>query len=110
MKNERAGGTNTRELHAFGRRDFLASTALGEAALTLGPPADRSQGIKVIRMAYEKGVTLFDTAEVYGPYTSEDLVGEALAPFRDRVTIATKFGFNLDGPGGLNSRPEHIKK
>ena len=75
-----------------------------------GPPADRSQGIKVIRAAYEKGVTFFDTAEVYGPYTNEDLVGEALAPFRDKVAIATKFGFNLEGSGGLNSRPEHIKK
>jgi aryl-alcohol dehydrogenase-like predicted oxidoreductase len=75
-----------------------------------GPPADRSQGIKVIRAAYEKGVTFFDTAEVYGPYTNEDLVGETLAPFRDKVAIASKFGFNLEGSGGLNSRPEHIKK
>lgn len=75
-----------------------------------GPPADRSQGIKVIRTAYEKGVTFFDTAEVYGPFTNEDLVGEALAPFRDKVAIATKFGFNLEGLGGLNSRSEHIKK
>jgi aryl-alcohol dehydrogenase-like predicted oxidoreductase len=75
-----------------------------------GPPADRHQGIKVIRTAYEKGVTFFDTAEVYGPYTNEDLVGEALAPFRDNVIIASKFGFDLEGPGGLNSRPEHIKK
>jgi aryl-alcohol dehydrogenase-like predicted oxidoreductase len=75
-----------------------------------GPPADRSQGIKLIRIAYEKGVTFFDTAEVYGPYTNEDLVGEALAPFRNKVAIATKFGFNLEGSGGLNSRPEHIKK
>lgn len=75
-----------------------------------GPPAPREQGIKVIRTAYEKGVTFFDTAEVYGPYTNEDLVGEALAPFRDKVVIATKFGFNLQGPGGLNSRPEHIKQ
>src|SRR6476620_7969122 len=75
-----------------------------------GPAADRTQGIKTIRTAYEKGVTFFDTAEVYGPYTNEDLVGEALAPFRDKVAIATKFGFNLEGSGGLNSRPEHIKK
>lgn len=75
-----------------------------------GPPADRSQGIQVIRSAHEQGVTFFDTAEVYGPYTSEDLVGEALAPIRDKVVIATKFGFNLEGPPGLNSRPEHIKK
>ncbi len=76
-----------------------------------GAPAPRDQGIKVIRAAHEKGVTLFDTAEVYGPYTSEELVGEALAPIRDKVHIATKFGFNLeDASGGLNSRPEHIKK
>ena len=74
-----------------------------------GPPADRSQGIKVIRAAHEKGVTFFDTAEVYGPFTNEELVGEALAPFRDKVTIATKFGFDIEA-GGLNSRPEHIKK
>ena len=70
-----------------------------------GPPADREQGIKVIRTAYEKGVTFFDTAEVYGPYTNEELVGEALAPFRDEVVIATKFGFELEGPTRLNSRP-----
>ena len=62
-----------------------------------GPPADRNQGIKVIRTAYEKGVTFFDTAEVYGPFTNEELVGEALAPFRDKVVIATKFGFDLEG-------------
>lgn len=76
-----------------------------------GPPADRNQGTQVIRTAYEKGVTFFDTAEVYGPYTSEELVGEALAPFRDKVGIATKFGFDIEGgSGGLNSRHEHIKK
>src|SRR4030095_2019542 len=67
-----------------------------------------------IRKAFEKGVTSFDTAEVYGPYTNEELVGEALAPFRDKVVIATKFGFECDASGkptgGLNSRPEHIKK
>ena len=74
-----------------------------------GPPADKTQGIKVIRAAHEKGVTFFDTAEVYGPHTSEELVGEALAPIRDKVAIATKFGFDIEG-GGLNSRPEHIKK
>jgi aryl-alcohol dehydrogenase-like predicted oxidoreductase len=74
-----------------------------------GPPADRNQGIQVIRTTYEKGVTFFDTAEVYGPYTNEELVGEALAPFRDKVVIASKFGFKIDGSIGLNSRPEHIK-
>jgi aryl-alcohol dehydrogenase-like predicted oxidoreductase len=75
-----------------------------------GPPAPRDQGIKVIRTAYEKGVTFFDTAEVYGPFTNEELVGEALAPFRDQVVIASKFGFDLEAGGGLNSRPEHVKK
>ena len=74
-----------------------------------GPAADRNQGINVIRAAHEKGITFFDTAEVYGPYTSEELVGEALAPFREKVVIASKFGFDIRA-GGLNSRPEHIKK
>jgi aryl-alcohol dehydrogenase-like predicted oxidoreductase len=74
-----------------------------------GPPADKNQGIRVIRTAYDKGVTFFDTAEVYGPFTNEELVGEALAPFRDKVIVATKFGFDLE-VGGLNSRPEHIRK
>lgn len=75
-----------------------------------GPPADINEGIKVIRAAHKKGVTFFDTAEVYGPYTNEKLVGEALAPFRDKVVLASKFGFKIDGSIGLNSRPEHIKK
>jgi aryl-alcohol dehydrogenase-like predicted oxidoreductase len=74
-----------------------------------GPAADKNQGINVIRAAHEKGVTFFDTAEVYGPYTSEELVGEALEPFRDKVVIASKFGFDIKA-GGLNSRPEQIKK
>ena len=78
----------------------------------LGPPADRQDGISVIRAAVERGVTLFDTAEVYGPYTNEELVGEALSPFRDDVVIATKFGFALDGgrQSGVDSRPEHIRQ
>ena len=93
----------------------LEVSEIGAGAMSIsanyGPPADRNQGIQVIRAAHEKGVTFFDTAEVYGPYTSEELVGEALAPFRDRVAIATKFGFDIEGgSGGLNSRPEHIKK
>jgi aryl-alcohol dehydrogenase-like predicted oxidoreductase len=75
-----------------------------------GPAADRNQGMEVIRAAHEKGVTFFDTAEVYGPYTNEELVGEALAPFRDKVVIASKFGFRIDGSIGLDSRPEHINK
>ncbi len=79
----------------------------------LGPAADRSEGIAVIRAAVERGVTLFDTAEAYGPFVNEELVGEALAPFRDRVVIATKFGFAFDAEGrqaGLDSRPGHIRQ
>ncbi len=78
----------------------------------LGPAVDKRTGIQLIRTAVERGVTFFDTAEVYGPYTNEELVGEALAPFRKDVKIATKFGFNIvDGKqSGLNSRPEHIKQ
>jgi len=75
-----------------------------------GPAADKKQAISVIRAAVERGVTLFDTAEVYGPLTNEELVGEALAPFRDKVVIATKYGFDLAAFPGLNSRPEHIKQ
>lgn len=73
-------------------------------------PVPKDQAIKTIRTAYENGVTFFDTAEVYGPYVSEEFVGEALAPFRDKVQIATKFGFAIDGTIALNSRPEHIRK
>jgi aryl-alcohol dehydrogenase-like predicted oxidoreductase len=68
------------------------------------------EGIEVIRAAHEKGVTFFDTAEVYGPYTNEDLVGEALGPIRDQVAIATKFGFDIENGGILNSQPKHIRK
>jgi len=96
----------------------LEVSALGLGCMGMsfsyGKPADRDEMIKLIRTAVEKGVTFFDTAEVYGPFTNEELVGEALAPLRDRVVIATKFGFNLDPTGkekwlGLNSRPEQIK-
>ncbi|HEV3512978.1 MAG TPA: aldo/keto reductase [Candidatus Sulfotelmatobacter sp.] len=80
----------------------------------LGPAVDKKDGIALIRAAYERGVTFFDTAEVYGPFTNEELVGEAVAPFRDKVVIATKFGFKLDPQtgkqAGLDSRPEHIKQ
>jgi aryl-alcohol dehydrogenase-like predicted oxidoreductase len=80
-----------------------------------GPAADKKEMISLIRSAVERGVTFFDTAEVYGPFTNEELVGEALAPLRDRVVIATKFGFKPDPNGGqrwsgLDSRPEHIKE
>jgi len=75
-----------------------------------GPAADKQEMISLIRSAVERGVTFFDTAEVYGPLTNEELVGEALAPFRDKVVIATKYGFDLAASPGLNSRPEHIKQ
>jgi aryl-alcohol dehydrogenase-like predicted oxidoreductase len=91
----------------------LEVSELGSGCMSIsanyGPPADINQGINVIRAAFEKGVTFFDTAEVYGPYTNEELVGEALGPFRDKVVIASKFGFKIDGTIGLDSRPEHIK-
>ena len=79
-----------------------------------GAPSNRQEMIALIRAAVDRGVNFFDTAEVYGPFTNEELVGEALAPIRDQVVIATKFGFNIDPktghPAGLNSRPEHIRQ
>ena len=75
-----------------------------------GPAADRNQIIEVIRAAHDKGVTFFDTAEVYGPYTNEELVGEALASIRDTVAIASKFGFDNENGGTLNSQPKHVRK
>ena len=78
-----------------------------------GPAGEKQEMISVIRAAVERGVTLFDTAEIYGPFTNEELVGEALAPFRSQVVIATKFGFKIDADGkqlGLDSHPEHIKE
>jgi aryl-alcohol dehydrogenase-like predicted oxidoreductase len=78
-----------------------------------GPPKDKQEMTSVIRGAFERGVTFFDTAEVYGPFINEELVGDAVAPFRDEVVIATKFGFDIDprtgANQGLNSRPEHIR-
>jgi len=96
----------------------LEVSALGLGCMGLsfgfGPPVDKTEGISLIRAAVERGVTFFDTAEVYGPYTNEELVGEALAPFRNQVAIATKFGFKIDPStgkqAGLDSRPEHIKE
>jgi aryl-alcohol dehydrogenase-like predicted oxidoreductase len=76
----------------------------------LGPAADKQEMISLIRTAVERGTTFFDTAEAYGPFTNEELVGEALAPFRGQVIIATKFGFDLKAFPGLNSRPDHIKQ
>src|SRR5262245_27651753 len=84
-------------------------------SFSYGPPKDKGEMIALIRAAVERGVTFFDTAEVYGPYTNEELLGEALAPFKGRVTVATKFGFQMKPNGepgfvGLNSRPERIKE
>jgi aryl-alcohol dehydrogenase-like predicted oxidoreductase len=101
-------------------RSNLEVSALGLGCMGMsfsyGPPKDKKEMITLIQAAVDRGITFFDTAEVYGPFTNEELVGEALAPFRGKVVIATKFGFDLSGsdhrPGaaGLNSRPEHIKE
>jgi aryl-alcohol dehydrogenase-like predicted oxidoreductase len=105
--NKRALGNSNLEVSTIG---------LGCMGMSFGygPPKDKQEMIGVIRAAVERGVTFFDTAEVYGPFTNEELVGEALAPFRDQVLIATKFGFNLDPKtgkqAGLDSRPAHIKE
>jgi aryl-alcohol dehydrogenase-like predicted oxidoreductase len=106
-----ASGENNMKTRRLGN---LEVAEIGAGCMSIsanyGPPADINQGIRTIRTAFEKGVRFFDTAEVYGPYTNETLVGEALAPFRDKVAIASKFGFAIDGTIGLNSRPEHIRK
>lgn len=95
----------------------LEVSALGLGCMGMsygyGPPPDKQQMISLIRSAVDHGITLFDTAEVYGPFTNEELVGEALAPIRDQVVIATKFGFTLSPEGkqiGVDSRPEHVKE
>src|SRR5512135_2906533 len=98
----------------------LEVSALGLGCMGMssayGPAADKQEMIALIRTAVERGVTLFDTAEAYGPFVNEELVGEALYPFRGQVVIATKFGFDIDlatgqrRPGGVNSRPEHIRQ
>ena len=96
----------------------LEVSAIGYGCMGLsygyGPATDRQEGIRIIRVAAERGVTVFDTAEVYGPFTNEELIGEALAPIRNQVVIATKFGWNIDPETGerregLNSRPAHIR-
>jgi len=95
----------------------LEVSALGLGCMGLsygyGPATEKQQAITLIRTAFERGVTFFDTAEAYGPYKNEEVVGEALAPFRDQAVIATKFGFNFDENGvisGVNSKPEHIRQ
>jgi aryl-alcohol dehydrogenase-like predicted oxidoreductase len=103
----------------LGKSDLEVS-ALGLGCMGMsfsyGPPKDKQEMASLLQLAVERGITFFDTAEVYGPFINEELVGEALAPFRKQVVIATKFGFDLSGPdnrpgaAGLNSRPEHIKQ
>jgi len=92
----------------------LEVSAIGLGCMSMaanyGPATDKQQAVSLIRTAVERGVTFFDTAEVYGPFTDEELVGEALSPFREQVVIATKFGFDLAASPGLNSRPAHIKE
>ena len=96
----------------------LEVSALGLGCMSMssgyGPPADKQEMTSLLRSAVDLGITLFDTAEAYGPFANEELVGEALSPVRDKVVIATKFGFDIDlktgeRRGGVNSRPEHIK-
>src|ERR1700760_900327 len=97
----------------------LEVSALGLGCMGLsygyGPATDKAEGIRLIRAAFERGVTMFDTAEAYGPFANEELLGEALEPIREQVVIATKFGFDIDletgeRRAGTNSRPEHIKR
>jgi aryl-alcohol dehydrogenase-like predicted oxidoreductase len=95
----------------------VSALGLGRMGMSFsyGPAADKKEMISLLRAAVDRGVTFFDTAEVYGPFTNEELLGEALSPFRGRVVIATKFGFKLDPAGGpqwvgLDSRPELIKQ
>src|SRR6266700_2373192 len=110
--NLRGGNMQKRTLGNRGLE--VSAIGLGCMGLTYGygPAVDKQVGLSLIRSAVEQGVTFFDTAEVYGPFTNEELVGEALAPFRDKVVIATKFGFDCDAgkQGGLNSQPEHIRQ
>jgi aryl-alcohol dehydrogenase-like predicted oxidoreductase len=100
----------------LGKSDLdVSAMGLGCMGMSFGygPARDKQEMISLLRTAVDLGVTFFDTAEVYGPFTNEELVGEALAPFRERVVIATKFGFEFDADGrqvGMNSRPEHIKQ
>ena len=101
LKTRKLGGLEVSEL-GFGN--------MGLSGGHYGPGVDRAQGIRVIRDAYERGVRFFDTAEVYGPYVNEELVGKALAPVRDQLRIATKFGFAIDGTNALDSRPARIRR
>ena len=103
----------TRKLGSEGLEVSAIGLGCMGMSFAYGPPPDRNQMIALIRDAVERGVTFFDTAEAYGPFTNEELVGEALAPFRGQVVIATKFGFRFDGHGGqsgMDSRPAHIRE
>jgi len=108
MKKRKLGNSNL-EVSAIG----LGCMGM---SFSYGPPKDKQEMTALLRAAVERGVRFFDTAEVYGPFTNEELVGEALAPFRQQVVVATKFGFDVSGPdkrpgaAGLNSRPEHIQQ
>ena len=111
--NSKTGDKTNAEAQTWKQR--LGSLGCMGMSFSYGPPADKQEMISLLRSAVERGVTFFDTAEVYGPFTNEELVGEALSPFRGQVVIATKFGFQLDPTGqrpwvGLDSRPEHIKQ
>jgi aryl-alcohol dehydrogenase-like predicted oxidoreductase len=106
----------TMEIRRLGNNLEVSALGLGCMSMSsaYGPPADRQEMIKLIRAAHDRGVTFFDTAESYGPFVNEELVGEALQPIRDKVVIATKFGFDIDlatgeRRSGTNSRPEHIR-
>lgn len=106
--------SQTRSIMKARRLGDTEVSEIGAGAMSIsgsyGPPADIDQGIRTLRTAHDNGITFFDTAEVYGPYTNEELVGEALAPIRDQVKIATKFGFALNGTTARDSRPERIKR
>ena len=117
---EMEGGGRKMKKRRLGRSNLEVS-ALGLGCMGMsfsyGPPKDKKEMISLLRTAVERGITFFDTAEVYGPFTNEELVGEALSPLRDRVVIATKFGFDTrvdprgtTGAPALNSRPEHIRQ
>ena len=113
----RDGGSTIGQTYTIGKRKLgnLQVSELGFGCMRnspghYGPGVDRATSIRVIRDAYERGITFFDTAEVYGPYVNEELVAEALGPVRNHVAIATKFGFKIDGTNGLDSRPERIRR
>jgi aryl-alcohol dehydrogenase-like predicted oxidoreductase len=112
QRNGNSGQTYTIGKRKLGKLEVseLAFGCMSNSAGHYGPGVDRATSIRVIRDAYERGITFFDTAEVYGPYVNEELVAEALGPVRNHIAIATKFGFKIDGTNGLDSRPERIRR